>query len=150
MDRGTTTFTSDVSLPKDDKNICWVNKLQLGNWQNYERTAMLILLAESARFNHAGITPKQVDCLSISIYLLIIHLEISNPEHLAGIKLRATTICYKPKATDNCINTLCVMKATFATRCHKHHYFTLSSNNTFPSTIFLSLKIDIGRHEPTI
>ena len=36
-------------------------KLQLGNWQNYERTAILIMLAESARFNHAGITPKQVD-----------------------------------------------------------------------------------------
>ena len=46
---------------------------------------------ESARFNRAGITPKQVDRLSISIYLLIIHLEISNPEHLAGIKLRAVT-----------------------------------------------------------
>ena len=31
MDRGAMTFTSDVSLPKDSKQLCWVNKLQLGN-----------------------------------------------------------------------------------------------------------------------
>ena len=77
MDRGVMVLTSDVSLAKDDKNLCWVNKLQLGNGQNYERTAMLIMLAESARFNCVGITPRQVDRLFINIYLLIIHLEIS-------------------------------------------------------------------------
>ena len=27
MDRGPMIFTSDVSLPKDDKQLCWVNKL---------------------------------------------------------------------------------------------------------------------------
>ena len=31
MDRGVMTFTSDVSRPKDNKQLCWVNKLQLGN-----------------------------------------------------------------------------------------------------------------------
>ena len=31
MDRGAMTFTSYVSLPKDSKQLCWVNKLQLGN-----------------------------------------------------------------------------------------------------------------------
>ena len=31
MDRGPMMFTSDVSLPKDDKQLCWVNTLQLGN-----------------------------------------------------------------------------------------------------------------------
>ena len=31
MDRGAMTFTSDVSVPKDSKQLCWVNKLQLGN-----------------------------------------------------------------------------------------------------------------------
>ena len=31
MDRGPMMFTSDVSLLKDDKQLCWVNKLQLGN-----------------------------------------------------------------------------------------------------------------------
>ena len=101
MDWGVMELTSNVSLPKDDKNLCWVNKLQLGNWQNYEHTAMLIMLAESARFNHVGITPKQVD--PYPEYLLLnIHLEISNPEHLAGIKLQATTKSWKLKAIDKC------------------------------------------------
>ena len=31
MDQGTMTFTSSVSLPKDYKELCRVNKLQLGN-----------------------------------------------------------------------------------------------------------------------
>ena len=31
MDQSPMMFTSDVSLPKDDKQLCWVNKLQLGN-----------------------------------------------------------------------------------------------------------------------
>ena len=31
MDRGTITSTSSVSLPKDSNQLCWVNKLQLGN-----------------------------------------------------------------------------------------------------------------------
>ena len=31
MDRSPMMFTSDVSLPKDDKQLCWVNKLQLDN-----------------------------------------------------------------------------------------------------------------------
>ena len=46
MDLGTMTFTSSVSLPKDSKQLCKVNKLQLGNWQDYKRTAMLIMLQE--------------------------------------------------------------------------------------------------------
>ena len=44
VDRGTMVLTSDVSLPKDGKQLCWVNKLMLGNLQNYEHTAMLIML----------------------------------------------------------------------------------------------------------
>ena len=31
MDRAPMMFTRDVSLPKDDKKLCWVKKLQLGN-----------------------------------------------------------------------------------------------------------------------
>ena len=31
MGRGPVMFTSDVSLPKVDKQLSWVNKLQLGN-----------------------------------------------------------------------------------------------------------------------
>ena len=47
MDQSPMMFTSDVSPPKDDKQLCWVNKLQLGNGQNYKCTAMLIMLQES-------------------------------------------------------------------------------------------------------
>ena len=61
---------------------------------------MLIMLAESAKFNHVGITPKQVD-LNPKHLLLNIHLEIYNPEHLIGIKLRATTKT-EPNAIDKC------------------------------------------------
>ena len=31
MDRSHMMFTSDVSLPKDGKQLCEVNKLQIGN-----------------------------------------------------------------------------------------------------------------------
>ena len=44
MDRGPVMFTSDVSLPKDDKSASEVNKSQLGNWQGYKCTAMLTML----------------------------------------------------------------------------------------------------------
>ena len=47
MDQGPMNFTSDLTLPKDDKQLCWVNKFQLGNCQNYKHTAMLIMLQES-------------------------------------------------------------------------------------------------------
>ena len=33
MDRGPVMFTSDVSLPKDDKSASEVNKSQLGNYR---------------------------------------------------------------------------------------------------------------------
>ena len=44
MGRGPVIFTSDVSLPKDDKSASEVNKSQLGKWQDYEGTAMLSML----------------------------------------------------------------------------------------------------------
>ena len=51
MERGTMTFTSDVSLPKDDKSASEVNKSQLGNWQDYKRTAMLTMLQKKEAQN---------------------------------------------------------------------------------------------------
>ena len=46
-------FTSDVSLPKDDKSASEVNKSQLGNWQGYEGTAMLTMLQKKGRGSKA-------------------------------------------------------------------------------------------------
>ena len=76
-----------------------VNKLQLSNWQNYDRTAMLVMQQESKRFNHVGNTTKWKDLTTAK----------SNPkhppwdidlEHLTDIKLRAPTPGRKPNATD--------------------------------------------------
>ena len=53
MDRGPMTFTSDVSLPKDDKSASEVNKSQLGNLQDYKRTAMLTMLQKKGRGSKA-------------------------------------------------------------------------------------------------
>ena len=36
MDRGLVIFTSDISLPKDDKSASEIKKSQLGNSQDYE------------------------------------------------------------------------------------------------------------------
>ena len=49
MDRGPVIFTTDVSLPKDDKSANEVNKSQPGNWQDYKRTAMLTMLQKKGR-----------------------------------------------------------------------------------------------------
>src|SRR3954466_559524 len=35
-------------------------------------------------------------------------------------------------------------------RSYKHHYFLPGGNNTSPRVMFLSLKVVIGGHEPTI
>ena len=35
-------------------------------------------------------------------------------------------------------------------RSYKHHCFLPGGNNTSPSLMFLSLKLDIAGHEPTI
>ena len=53
MDRGPVIFTSDVSLPKDDKKASKVNKSPLGNWKDYEGTAMLTMLQKKGRGSKA-------------------------------------------------------------------------------------------------
>ena len=105
MDRGTMNFISSVSLPKDSKQLCWVNKLQMGNCQNYKCTAMVIMLLESKRLNHMGITLIQVDRLFIRIYSLIIHLEISIQNISQILSFEPHPKC-KPKATDKCFKEL--------------------------------------------
>ena len=49
MDQDPMMFTSDVSLPIDDKSASEVNKSQLGNWQDYEGIAMLTMLQKKGR-----------------------------------------------------------------------------------------------------
>ena len=54
-----------------------------------------------------GSTARQVDCLFTSIYSLIIHLEISIQNISLVLSCESYPKC-KPKATDKCINKLCV------------------------------------------
>src|SRR3954471_6424733 len=96
-----------------------------------------------------GITPRQVERLFIIIYSLIIHLEISIQNISLVLSCEPQPNC-KLKAMDNCLNTLCPMYAILIPHSHNKHLFTPGGNNTFPSPMFLSLKLDIRRHEPTI
>ena len=61
MDRGPMMFTSDVSLPKDDKTAMQGKKLQLGNGQDYGRKPMLTMLQERKRLKSMDSTPRKVD-----------------------------------------------------------------------------------------
>ena len=58
MDRDPVIFTSDVSLPKDEKKASEVNKSQLGNGHDYEGTAMLTMLQERKGSKSMGRTPR--------------------------------------------------------------------------------------------
>src|SRR3954470_20520369 len=95
-----------------------------------------------------GSMPRQVDRLFIYIYSLIIHLEISIQNISVVLSCEPHPKC-KPKATNNCINKLCIRYNHF-TRKYKHHCFLPSGNITSPRLMFLSLKLVIGGHEPTI
>src|SRR3954466_8870556 len=79
--------------------------------------------------------------------LLIIHLEISIQNISLVLSCKSHPKC-KPKATDNCIKrTLCKVNNP-CTREYKHRCFPPYANNTSPSLMFLSLKLDIGGLNP--
>ena len=68
MDRGPVMFTSDVSLPKDDKSASEVNTSQFGNWQYYEGTAILTMLQTKEGLKSNGQYAKVSRPKSICIY----------------------------------------------------------------------------------
>src|ERR1044072_7860122 len=79
----------------------------------------------------------------IHLHLLrIIHLEISIQNISLVLSCESHPKC-KSKATDNCIKrTLCKVNNP-CTRKYKHRCFPPGGNNTSPSLMFLSLKLDI-------
>src|ERR1043165_7297260 len=96
-----------------------------------------------------GSTPKPVDRLFIIIYLLIIHLEIFIQNISLVLSCEPHPKC-KPKATDNGIKrTLCKLNNPCTCK-YKHRCFPPGGNISSPSLMFLSFKLDIGRHEPII
>src|SRR3954471_14439013 len=96
-----------------------------------------------------GNTPRQVDRLFINIYSLIIHLEIFIPNISLVLSCEPHPKC-KPKATDDCIKRTLRKVNNPCTRKYKHRCFPPCGNNTSPRLMFLSLKLVIGGHEPTI
>src|SRR3954469_464495 len=108
---------------------------------------MLTMLQESSRLNRMGSMPKQVARLFISIYSLIIHLEISIQNISLVLSCDPHPKC-KPKATDNCIKRTLRKVNNPCTGRYKHLWFPPGGNITSSSLMFLSLKLDIGGLNP--
>src|SRR3954471_23076014 len=106
MDRGPMKFTSDVSLPKDDKTAMPGEQIILGQLTGLKthRNANYATRKEEAQKH--GQYAKTSRPKSIYIYSLIIHLEISFQNILLVLICDPHPKC-KPKATNNCINKLC-------------------------------------------
>src|SRR3954469_15171326 len=84
----------------------------------------------------------------IHLHLLrIIHLEISIQNISLVLSCESHPKC-KLKATDNCIKRTLRKVNNPCTRRYKHHCFIPGGNNTSPSLMFLSLKLDIGGLNP--
>src|SRR3954463_950065 len=84
---------------------------------------------------------------SICIYTLIIHLEISIQNTSVVLSCESHPKC-KLKATDNCIKISLRKVNNPCTRGYKHRCFIPGGNNTSPSLMFLSLKLDIKGLNP--
>src|SRR3954471_5811800 len=92
-------------------------------------------------------TPRQVDRLSISIYSLVIHLEISIQNISLVLSCEPHPKC-NPKATDNYIKRILRKVINPCTRRYKHRCFLPGGNNTSPRLMFLSLKLVIRGLNP--
>src|ERR1043165_9102276 len=84
----------------------------------------------------------------IHLHLLqIIHLEISIQNILLVLSCESHPKC-KLKATNNCIKRTLRKVNNPCTRKYKHHCFIPGGNNTSPSLMFLSVKLDIRGLNP--
>src|ERR1044071_2664901 len=84
---------------------------------------------------------------SIRIYPLIIHLDISIQNISLVLSCESHPKC-KLKATDNCIKRTLRKVNNPCTLRYKHRCFIPGGNNTSPSLMFLSLKLDIRGLNP--
>src|SRR3954462_14525308 len=81
--------------------------------------------------------------------LLIIRLEISIENNSLVLSCEPHPKC-KHKAIDNCIKRTLRKVNNPCNRGYKNRCFPASGNNTSPRLMFLSLKLVIRGHEPTI
>src|SRR3954468_7841761 len=79
--------------------------------------------------------------------LLIIHLEISIQNISLILRCEPHPKC-KPKAINNCIKRTLRKVNNPCTHKYKHRCFLPGGNNTFPSLMFLSLKLVIRGLNP--
>src|SRR3954464_12010559 len=79
--------------------------------------------------------------------LRIIHFEISIRNISLVLSSKSHPKC-KLKATDNCIKRTLRKVNNPCTHKYKHHCFIPGGNNTSPSLMFLSLKLDIRGLNP--
>src|SRR4051812_45341102 len=149
MDRGPTKFTSDVSLPKDDKTAMRGEQITVGQLRGIRTHHNVNYAKRKEEAQKHGQYAKTSRPKSIYIYSLIIHLEISIQNISLVLSCEPHPKC-KPKATDNCIKITLRKVNNPCTRKYKHHCFPPGGNNTSPRLMFLSLKLVIGGHEPTI
>src|SRR3954465_7993785 len=108
---------------------------------------MLTMLQKKGRGSKAWAVcqGKQTE---IHLHLLrIIHLKISIQNISLVLSCESHPKC-KLKATDNCIKITLRKVNNPCTRENKHRCFPPSGNNTSPSLMFLSLKLDIGGLNP--
>src|SRR3954462_5378239 len=110
---------------------------------------MLTMLQKKGRGSKAWQYAKTSRLKSICIFSLSIHLEISIHNILLVLSCEPHPKC-KTNATDNCIKRTLRKVNNPCTREYKHHCFPPGGNKTSPILMFLSLKLVIGGHEPTI
>src|SRR3954465_39529 len=110
---------------------------------------MLTMLQKKGRGSKVAQYAKTNIPKSICIYSLIIHLEISIQNISLVLSCEPHPKC-KPKATDNCIKRTSRKVNNPCNRGYKHRWFPPGGNNTSPRLMFLSLKLVIVGHEPTI
>src|ERR1041384_2952793 len=107
MERGPMKFTIDVSLPKYDNTAMRGEQIiarQLTGLKTHRNANYATRKEEPQKHGQYTKTSRPK---SICIYSLIIHLEISIQNISLVLSCESHPKC-KPKATDNCINKLCV------------------------------------------
>src|SRR3954466_14108423 len=147
MDRGPTKFTSDVSLPKDDKIAIQGEQITTGQLTGLKthRNANYATRKEEAQKH--GQYAKTSRPKSICIYSLIIDLEIFIQKISLVLSCEPHPKC-KPKATDNCIKRTLRKVTNPCTREYKHRCFLPGGSSTSPRLMFLSLKLVIRGLNP--
>src|SRR4051812_4430261 len=107
MDRGPMKFTSDISLPKNDKTTMRGEQITPGKFTGLKSHYNANYATRKEEAQKHGQYAKTSRPISIVIYSLIIHLEISIQNISMVLSCEPHPKC-KPKATYNCTKELCV------------------------------------------